>query len=84
MRLLQLIEFLRSHLRLVVKICLGLLAFLVLLDALLVDKEHAHTWIERLPGFWTVFGLVGCILLIILSKWFGHAGIMTREDYYDE
>ena len=84
MRLLQVIEFLRSHLRLVVKICLGLLVGLVLFDVLLVDKEHAHTWIERLPGFWTLFGLVGCMLLIVLSKWFGHAGIMTREDYYDE
>ena len=84
MRLLQLIEFLHRRLRLVVKLCLGLLACLVLVDALLVDKEHAHTWIEGLPGFWTLFGLVGCILLIILSKWFGHTGIMTREDYYDD
>jgi hypothetical protein len=78
------IEFLRARLRLVVKICLGLLACLVLLDVLLVDKEHAHTWAEHLPGFWTVFGFVGCALLIILSKWFGHTGIMTREDYYDD
>lgn len=82
--MLALIEYLRARLRMVVQICLGLLACLVLVDALLVDKEHAHTWIERLPGFWTLFGLVGCILLIILSKWFGHLGIMTREDYYDE
>ncbi len=82
--MLRFIEFLRAHLRTVVKVCLGLLACLVLLDALLVDKEHAHTWVEHLPGFWTVFGFAGCALLIILSKWFGHTGIMTREDYYDD
>ena len=82
--MLGLIEFLRARLKTVVQLCLGLLALLVLLDALLVDKEHAHTWIEGLPGFWTVFGLVGCMVLIVLSKWFGHAGIMTREDYYDD
>ncbi len=82
--MLAFIEYLRAHLRMVVKICLVLLACLVLGDALLVDKEHAHTWAERLPGFWTVFGFVGCALLIILSKWFGHAGIMTREEYYDD
>ena len=82
--MLRFIEYLRAHLRMVVKICLVLLACLVLADALLVDKEHAHTWAEHLPGFWTVFGFVGCALLIILSKWFGHTGIMTREDYYDE
>jgi hypothetical protein len=82
--MLGLIEYLRARLKAVVRICLALLACLVLLDALLVDKEHAHTWVEHLPGFWTVFGLVGCALLIVLSKWFGHTGIMTREDYYDE
>ena len=37
-----------------------------------------------LPGFWALFGLMGCIGLILLSKAFGHAGIMQREDYYDE
>ena len=24
------------------------------------------------------------MLIIILSKWFGHAGIMMREDYYEQ
>jgi hypothetical protein len=57
-----------------------------LLDAVpaIIDKEHAHTWIEKVPGFWTIFGLAGCVAIILLSKWFGHSGIMTREDYYDE
>jgi uncharacterized membrane protein YuzA (DUF378 family) len=86
MKLVAFIEFLRRHLRRVVFICLGLLAVLVVVDAIpaLVDKEHAHTRLEHLPGFWAVFGLLGCIALILLSKAFGHAGIMTREDYYDE
>jgi hypothetical protein len=86
MKLVRLIEFLRQHLKTVVRLCVAALAVLVLGDAIpaMVDKEHAHTWVEHLPGFWTVFGLVGCILLILLSKGFGHLGIMTREDYYDE
>ena len=86
MKLAQLIEFLRNHLKTVVRVCLVLLALLVLLDAIpaIVDKEHAHTQAEHLPGFWSVFGFVACTLIIILSKWFGHAGIMQREDYYDE
>lgn len=86
MNLVRLIEFLRHRLRAVVWICCGLLAGLVVLDALpfVVDKEHAHTRAEHLPGFWAVFGFVGCVVLIIVSKWFGHAGIMQREDYYDD
>jgi drug/metabolite transporter (DMT)-like permease len=84
MKLVQLIEFLRNRLKTVVRICFGLLGFMILLDALLVDKEHAHTRIEHLPAFWSIFGFLGCIVIIIASKWFGHAGIMTRQDYYDE
>ena len=84
MKLVQLIEFLRNRLKTVVRVCFGLLALLILVDALLVDKEHAHTRLEHLPAFWSVFGFLGCVVIVIASKWFGHAGIMTREDYYDE
>lgn len=86
MRLLRIIEFLRDNLRAVVRISLAALALLVLLDAIpaIVDKEHAHTTAEHFPAFWAVFGFVGCVILIIASKWFGHLGIMQREDYYDE
>ncbi len=53
--------------------------------------EHAHGfwaslfhYAETLPIFWSAFGFVACLLIIFLSKWYGHAGIMVREDYYDE
>ena len=86
MIIVKLIEFLRQRLRTVVRVSLALLLVLIVLDALpfVVDKHHAHTAVEKFPAFWSVFGLVGCIILIIASKWFGHLGIMTREDYYDE
>jgi hypothetical protein len=84
MKLANLIEFLRNRLKTVVWVCAALLALLVLYDALLVDKSGAHTAVERLPAFWALFGFIGCALIVILSKWYGHAGIMTREDYYEE
>ncbi len=84
MKLVQLIEFLRNRLKLVIRVCFAVLAILIAIDALGVDKEHAHTRIEHLPAFWAVFGFLGCVIIILASKWFGHTGIMTREDYYDE
>jgi hypothetical protein len=86
MNLIRLIEWLRHRLRGVVRVCLVALALLILVDALpgLVDKEHAHTRLERWPAFWSVFGFLGCALLIVASKWFGHLGIMKDEDYYDD
>lgn len=85
MNLLKLIDYLRDRLKTVVRICYVVLALLVVIDATpLIDKHHAHTAMEHLPGFWSVFGFVACVLIIFISKWYGHLGIMTREDYYDE
>jgi hypothetical protein len=86
MTLLAIIEFLRRHLKTVVRLSLVILALLIVADALpfVVHKEEAHTRWERFPGFWAAFGFVGCALLIFLSKAFGRLGIMQREDYYDE
>jgi len=84
--MLRLIEFLRRHLKVVIRICLALLVVLIVVDAipLFVDKHHAHTAAEHIPGFWSVFGFIACALIVYVSKAFGHSGIMTREDYYDE
>lgn len=79
----KLIDFLRDRLRLVIRLSYVGLALLVVWDVLFVSKEHAHTAVERIPGFWAVFGFVACVVIIIVSKWYGHLGIMTREDYYD-
>jgi hypothetical protein len=86
MNLVTLIEFLRNRLKTVVMLCCVGLGIVVLLDAIpaIVNKEHAHTSIEHWPGFWAVFGFVACVVILIASKWFGHAGIMVNEDYYDQ
>jgi hypothetical protein len=86
MRLVKFIEFLRNHLKTVVRACIVVLVLLVVVDAIpaLVDKEHAHTKWEHIPGFWSAFGFLACAVIVLVSKWYGHAGIMTREDYYDE
>ena len=85
MKLLRLIDFLRDRLRVVVRAGIATLVVLVLIDAVpaIVDKEHAHTAAEHIPAFWAAFGLLGCLLLVIVSKTYGHLGISTREDYYD-
>jgi len=86
MNLLRLIDWLRDRLPTVVRVGLGALVLLLVLDALpaVVDKEHAHTAAEHLPGFWAVFGLLGCLVLVGLSKGIGHLGVSRREDFYDE
>ena len=86
MKLAKLIKILRDRLKTVIWVCCAVLALVVLLDAIpaVVDKEHAHTSPEHWPAFWAVFGFLGCVVIVLFSKWFGHLGIMTREDYYED
>lgn len=43
-----------------------------------------HYLAENVPAFWAVFGLSGCLLLVIVSKTYGHYGVSEEEGYYDE
>lgn len=79
----KLIDYLRERLANVVWICYGILA-LVLAFSLTVDTSHAHTSVEKLPFFWSVFGFGAAAAIIGFARWFGHSGIMTRPDYYDQ
>ena len=69
MNLVRLIDFLRDRLPTVVRAGLAVLVVLVVLDAIpaVVDKAHAHTAMEHIPAFWTVFGLLGCLLLVVFA-----------------
>ena len=84
MNLVKLIDFLRDRLTTVIRISYVVLAGLIVHYWFFVDKHSAHTKMELLPFFWAAFGFIACVLIIFLSKWFGHLGIMTREDYYDD
>jgi hypothetical protein len=84
MIIIRLVDFLRRHLKALVRLCWGLLAILTVGDWLLVGKEHTHTTVERMFCFWSVFGFVSCVAIIFISKWYGHLGIVKREDYYGD
>ena len=86
MKLARLLEFLRHHLKAVIRLSLLVLVLVIVADFVpgLIDKHHAHTSAEHVPGFWAAFGFLGCLLIFLVSKTYGHLGISTREDYYDE
>ncbi|MGO8927813.1 MAG: hypothetical protein ACLQU3_13105 [Limisphaerales bacterium] len=84
MNLAKIIEYLRNRLKTVKLVCIAVLVLLAAMDILFVGNGEAHTAAEHIPAFWSIFGFVGCVLIIVLSKWYGHLGIMTREDYYED
>lgn len=85
MILVQLIDYLRDRLKYVIRVCYVLLAGVAVWGSLVAfDSHHAHTAMEKWPFFWSIFGFLACAIIIVVSKWYGHSGVMTREDYYDD
>lgn len=51
----------------------------------LVNRPHAHYIWDKIPGWGAFYGFVSCVIIILVSKFFGHqCGIMQDEDYYDD
>jgi hypothetical protein len=46
------------------------------------DAAHALYWWHRVPAFDLVYGLLGCLAIIVLSKALGKAWLQRPEDYY--
>ncbi|WP_136806892.1 hypothetical protein [Desulfosediminicola flagellatus] len=79
----NLIEYLKERPQAVKQTCYGGIALIMLWSVIAVDTHHAHTWLEKIPFFWSLFGLISCVVLIFVATWFGKSGIQTRENYYD-
>jgi hypothetical protein len=44
---------------------------------------ESHFWFEDFPAWGSLYGLVSCVLIIVVSKLIGKLWLMRREDYYD-
>ncbi len=60
----------------------GGLLFLICLDLYMPVSHGDFPW-SNIPAFFTVFGLVSCLIIILASKWLGHHWLQKKEDYYE-
>jgi hypothetical protein len=51
--------------------------------ALLVALVVGSLVAEQLVHHELVYGFVGCVAIIFLSKWYGKFGVQRAEDYYE-
>ena len=54
----------------------------IVLPALL-QGDHPHFWFERFPAWGSFYGLISCVVIVVVSKLLGKVWLMRREDYYD-
>jgi len=78
------IDYLKERQQTVTRLCYTAVALMLVWTVIGVDTHHAHTWMEaHIPGFWSIFTILCCLVLIYFAGWFGRSGVMTEEDYYD-
>ncbi len=49
----------------------------------LFHPHEAHFWFENLPAWGSLYGLISCILIIVVSKLLGKVWLMRKEDYWE-
>ncbi|OGO24859.1 MAG: hypothetical protein A2144_04115 [Chloroflexi bacterium RBG_16_50_9] len=65
---------------LVITLIVLVLSFLV--DLPLHGGHGDFAW-SNISGFFALFGLIGCVAIVLISKWLGHHWLQRKEDYYD-
>ena len=81
MNIIKVIETLR---RKVVKKIAYIALILIIVTDFFIPRHEIHFIGDQIPGFWSLFGFVACVMIILISKWIGHLGIMQYENYYNE
>ncbi len=79
--ILKIIESLRANAKGLKTLFYVCLVIIVLLDVVL-PREESHYTIDKVYAFWTLFTVVGCYLLIKVSKGIAHTILAKDEDYY--
>ena len=54
----------------------------VVVDILRPQSGGHFAW-YGIPGFFALFGLIGCVAIVFISKWLGHSLLQRSNDYYD-
>jgi hypothetical protein len=62
---------------------LAILAVSEVAVPLVFQSDPAHFWFEDLPAWGSLYGLVSCVAIIVVSKLLGKLWLTRPENYYD-
>ena len=63
---------------------LAVIALAEIVLPLIFHGEQSHFSFENFPAWGSVYGLLSCVAIIVVSKLIGKLWLMRREDYYDD
>ena len=62
---------------------LAVIALAEIVLPLIFHGDHPHFSFESWPAWGSLYGLVSCVVIIVVSKLLGKVWLMRRQDYYD-
>ncbi|MCL7488268.1 MAG: hypothetical protein M8357_08875 [Desulfobulbaceae bacterium] len=71
----------RNNIKRLLKVFFTICVVLFAAD-LVVDKQTHMPW-EEWPGFYAMYGLVACVVLVLVSKYILRPLMMRDENYYE-
>ena len=80
---LRILNYLNEHSRMLKRIFFIFLALFVVFDFYAVRHEP-HFFGDTIIGFWSLFGVLGCLGMIVICKGIAHVWLEKEEDYYDK
>lgn len=63
-------------------LAMGAAIFLIILD-LAGAHAHSETWWHAMPAFDLLYGVAGCVAIVLVSKFLGSTLLQRRENYYE-
>lgn len=59
-------------------------SLIILLDLVYRHHAHAEFWWHVTPAFDLLYGFAGCVGIVLISKWLGHAWLQRDENFYED
>ena len=63
---------------------LAVIALAEIILPLIFHDEQSHFSFENFPAWGSIYGLLSCVAIIVVSKLIGKLWLMRGEDYYDD
>ncbi|MEX0607847.1 MAG: hypothetical protein WD016_06375 [Balneolaceae bacterium] len=64
-------------------IALGVIAAITLVLEFTLLADYDSHWWNSVPAFYMLWGFIGSVAVIFISRWLGKLFILSDEDYYD-
>ncbi|MFA6009910.1 MAG: hypothetical protein WC799_07995 [Desulfobacteraceae bacterium] len=79
----KLITYLRDHSQVLKYVFFAFLLFTIVFDYF-AERHEPHFFGDTIIGFWSIFGTVVCLAMVVVFKGLYNNWLKQDEDYYDK